>query len=243
MTLDIKQADELIESASKKPKRTILIIIVAIILLALGAWVFSFFSEKGKQHASEKSAYNNQSKTGKSILNSPPASEPISDINQGQEKIEVPSLEKLFKEDFPNLLRGSGERKIGVETKDGKKTILIGERIYLDFEGKSKFIGYFIPRGTDSYDICAFMADEYHTTIESLEKNLIIAGRVTEYSQTTNRELIFTGRVYIYHEDSFTHQQLADLEKLYKSKELSVIFRGPEYLAMSWKKNIKSNGN
>ncbi|MDX9823015.1 MAG: hypothetical protein RBT20_13850 [Syntrophales bacterium] len=161
-----------------------------------------------------------------------PATEP----NAKGRIAELPSLEKLFRNDFKNLLRSYSGRNLGIKSKNGEKTITIGEQLYLDFPGKSKFLGYYIPLLPDSYDICAFMADEYLTTISDFEsKTRISAGHMAEFSSTSQKELVFTGRIYIYHEYTLSHQQLADLEKLYRSKGVSVVFRGPAYLSLNWK--------
>ena len=156
---------------------------------------------------------------------------------------ELPNLEKLFRSDFSNLLRSYTHRSIGIEDKNGSKsTVKIGEQMYLDFPGKSKFLGYFIPMSPDSYGVCTFMAGEYMKTIRGFEsKASVIGGNVAEFSSTHQEELKFTERIYIYHEDSFTHQQLADLERLYQSKGLSVVFRGPAYLMLKWKSKDDSH--
>jgi hypothetical protein len=154
---------------------------------------------------------------------------------------ELPSLEKLFRSDFPNLMRSYTGRNIGIKSESSEKTVTIGEQMYLDFPGQSKFLGYYIPMSPDPYGICAFMADEYLTTIKDFESKVsVIGGHVTEFSSTSQEELLFTHRIYIYHEFSFSHQQLADLEKLYKSKGLSVVFRGPAYLSLMWASSKKS---
>ncbi len=149
---------------------------------------------------------------------------------------EFPSLEKLFRSDFPNLLRSHSGRILGIKNEKGEKKVTIGEQLYLDFPGKSKFLGYYVPMLPDSYDICSFMANEYLTTIKDFESKVSISGgHVAEFSSTPQKELVFTNRIYIYHEFSFSHQQLADLEKIYHSKGLSVVFRGPAYLSTMWK--------
>lgn len=153
---------------------------------------------------------------------------------------EVPSLEKLFRSDFPNLLRSYSGRNLGIKDKSGEKTITIGEQLYLDFPGKSKFLGYYIPMLQEAYDICAFMADEYLTSIRDFESKVSVTrGHVAEFSQTSQKELVFTGRIYIYHESFFSHEQLANLEKLYQSKGLSVVFRGHAYLSSVWRPDEK----
>lgn len=222
-------------------------LIVIAFAAALGWWGAQIATEGWKkwrhpQQASESSAPI----TGKKIsqVNNqkvPPPSDriqakPADEPNAISPTPKKPSLEKLFRSDFSNLLRAYSDRNLGIKNKNGEKTLKIGEQLYLDFPGKSKFLGYYIPLLPESYDICEFMADEYLTSIRDFEsKTSVSAGHVAEYSSTSQKELVFTGRIYIYHEFSFSHQQLADLEKLYKSKGVSVVFRGPAYLLMNWK--------
>jgi hypothetical protein len=62
----------------------------------------------------------------------------------------------------------------------------------------------------------------------------VIGGFSTDSRMTSSHELVFSGRIYIYHEDFFSLQQLASLERLYESKGLSVIFRGQSYMFSVW---------
>lgn len=149
---------------------------------------------------------------------------------------EHPNFEKLFKSDFNNYMRQSGEDTFVTENKEGKRSLRVLHELCYDFQGKSKFLGFYIPSSPDSYKLCVFLSEEYKKIINDLEsKTEVTGGHVTEFSMTSGKDLVFTGRIYIYHEDSFSHQQLAELEQLYKSKGLSVLFRGTEYFIMMWK--------
>jgi hypothetical protein len=55
--------------------------------------------------------------------------------------------------------------------------------------------------------------------------------------QMTNQDdLVFTGRIYIYHEGELSIEQRADLIRLYRSKQLDVQFRGTDYMLLKGKK-------
>jgi hypothetical protein len=225
-----------------------MIVIGAAIGLTVLIWIAAFFILKNMpktsmNHSADlEPSFTEASQNTQQVLPFSDAGQtkPTDEHNVKKDAPELPSLEKLFKTEFPTLFRSYAGRNLGIKKKGDEKMVTIGEQLYLDFPGKSKFLGYYIPMLLDSYDVCAFMADEYRSTINDFESNASLsAGHVAEYSSTSQKELVFTGRVYIYHEFSFSHQQLADLEKLYRSKGLSVVFRGPAYLSLMWKPESK----
>jgi len=153
----------------------------------------------------------------------------------GKESTELPNLEKIFKDDFPNVMKHS----LGAEVNTPFGIVKIIEQEYMDFNSKSKFLGFYIPFCSHPYDICEFLAGECENIMKSMEQVKVTGGMVTDSAQTSSDNLIFSGRVYIYYEDDLSLQQLADLERLYKSKGLSVIFRGHAYMALKWFGNKK----
>jgi hypothetical protein len=147
-----------------------------------------------------------------------------------------PSLHELFKTDFNTLLRQSIEMKANLSN---GKTITLYATEYFDFQGKSKFIGFYIPASgpisNSSYIACGLISEEYKKTMDNIESSTIITGGfVGDSQQTSSKDLSFSGRIYIYHDDVLSLQQLATLEKIYQSKGLSVVFRGNEYLIARW---------
>jgi len=151
------------------------------------------------------------------------------------DKTERPDLRKLFDEDFSTHLRTGINRKLGIKSGTTEKFIIISEKEYLDFAGKSKFLGYYIPSSTDTYQIIEYLSDFYKTTLDEFDKKTETqAGHVAESHMTSSRDLVFSGRIYIYHVTFLSLQERAALERLYESKGLSVIFRGNEYLLFIW---------
>ena len=45
-----------------------------------------------------------------------------------------------------------------------------------------------------------------------------------------DRTGLWTGRGYVYHEDNLDLQERAEIELIFSVKQLSVIFRGPDWL-------------
>jgi hypothetical protein len=152
-------------------------------------------------------------------------------INQGQGNIltKVPqplSSNLIFDVKIKKTLTSNPKRD-----EPGGTKITIYEQEYQDYQGKSKFIGYYIPLSPYSYKICEALSTFYKTTMDDFDSIAEIRfGRSTESTVTSASELAFTGRVYIYYEGIITLQELAALERLYQSKGVSVVLRGPAYL-------------
>ena len=124
---------------------------------------------------------------------------------QEKKPIKKPSLHETFNKDFDTLLRSEQKRSIGVKDSDGAAEIMvkISEKAYLDFEGKSKFLGYYIPHSQFAYGICEYLPDIYKITMKELESKIeVIGGHVADSHQTSSRYLLFSGRIYIYHENN-----------------------------------------
>lgn len=157
---------------------------------------------------------------------------------QEKELINKPTLREIFDKDFDNLLKHDRTLEIGVQNPDGTMDtpVEITEKIYRDFAGKSQFLGYYIPQSPNAYVILyKYLPDASKMAIKEMDLQMdVISGHVTDSRKTASRDLVFSGRIYIYHENDFSLQRLAALERLYESKGLSVIFRGQAYLFTVW---------
>ncbi len=139
------------------------------------------------------------------------------------------TLHKLFLEDFSDpsgtLSVGFAPRKL--ERPDGS-SIMIEARLHIDMNAAAKFISLFVPHSEYSYETCLFLSDGYTelTAIHELELETQGAGEQKVFS----KDFAFNGRIFLYHEDLFSVEQLAEISELYKSKNLLVQFRGSSYL-------------
>lgn len=151
-------------------------------------------------------------------------------------KVKIPqeiTLLNLYEDDFDDLLRENQDRII--TSKDGTE-VTINSKVYFDFETHSKFVGFYIPSTPITFDICVHLSDFYKTALERGDGNLV------EWSQpglqpVTNRELKFSGRVFIYHQYPLLAAEKRKLHSLYESRKLSLKLRGHEYV---FKKSINS---
>lgn len=153
-----------------------------------------------------------------------------------------PTLLDLFMTDFPTTLRVSDdEDAFSVTFPDGEVT-KIRRRVYMDFEAKTKFVGFYVSSptppsadmisGDKTLAACLSLAEHNaaQKTLDDMSKRAGVSGG--EAGQMTDmQDLTFSGRVFIYHEDFLSITQKADIIRDFKRKHLDVNFRGPEYLA------------
>jgi hypothetical protein len=140
-----------------------------------------------------------------------------------------PSMLDVFNAEFPTLMKARND--ISVEGTN----ILIKQQIYLDFAGKATFVGFYIPISSDpisgisTYKMCMMLADQAQEALDNFARNIKMQGG-WGLDANTFEELTFTGRVLIYHGDSLSITQKAEIINAYKPKHLDVQFRGEDYL-------------
>jgi hypothetical protein len=119
-----------------------------------------------------------------------------------------------------------------IATSNDQRKTQITFNIYADFAAKSYFIGYLIPP-TDSahtFEYVRYLACCPIKTFEDIVRKMSFEG--SESGQLTSlKDLTFSGRIFIYHYDFLTLEQIVALRSVYKKKNLSVQFRGIDYVA------------
>ncbi len=148
----------------------------------------------------------------------------------GDEK--PPTLSDLFNKDFPNTMKATDDLQLTRQS-DGE-LIHIKRQVYLDFDAKTKFVGFYISSSDqfseETFRICKTLVDAVQPAIDGLSKKVEIRGGYRDES-TSMKELMFSGRVFIYHEGFLSITQKADLISSYKAKNYDVQFRGLPYAA------------
>src|SRR5882762_10162646 len=151
--------------------------------------------------------------------------------NLQKKPIELPKLLDLFKADFPALLKLEAEK---VASLPGTPDYKFTSKAYFDFSAKTWFGAFFLPLGNQSYPVSAALAEDHTKVLGDLRNGAFAKVKVPgDSSPTDTEELVFSGRIFIYHEDDFTLRQQADLTDLYKSKWLSLQLRGRDYVISS----------
>jgi hypothetical protein len=150
-----------------------------------------------------------------------------------------PTLGDFFNKDFSNTMKATDDLKL---IRQSDNTIIhVKRQVYLDFDAKTEFVGFYVPStdpfSDETFKICRTLVEAVQPAIENLTKKVEIGGGYKEVD-TTLKDLVFSGRVFLYHEGSLSIPQKADLINAYKSKNYDVQFRGLDYLGdqiISWR--------
>ena len=142
-------------------------------------------------------------------------------------KVKSLQLLDLFLSDFNTILRMHSDFPVvlnGIETH-------LTVQAYFDYNSKSDFVGFFIPsRVPDTYAMCVYLSGLDHAG--SLRNSGVKTSGGIVGQMTNQEDLVFTGRIYIYHEGDLSIEQRASLIQTYRARHLDVQFRGVDYLIM-----------
>jgi len=153
-----------------------------------------------------------------------------------------PSLIDLFTQDFPDVMKA--ENNLTMKGID----LPLKQQVYLDFQGRSKFVGFYVPQKdpiTDDHStviICKAFPGQVQPMLNAIEKNTRITGGLGMENAVSIPELTFTKTALIYHKSMLTTLEKADIIVAFRNKGLDVQFRGPDYEASrmsSWFNNHK----
>jgi hypothetical protein len=137
------------------------------------------------------------------------------------------TLHKLFLEDFngPSLGFGFAPRELAG---DHGERISVEARLFIELEAGSKFVSIYVPQSPFAYGACEFLADSYQEVGGLNLFHLEVPGPT---GTIFTERFKFSGRIFIYHEANFTPEQIGDLYRLYKGKDLLLELRGQGYVA------------
>jgi hypothetical protein len=166
-----------------------------------------------------------------------------------------PTLLDLFRKDFPNMMKASDNEDAYIMHSPDGSTLKIKRQTYMDFDAKTKFVGFYIPMPTPpSADwsgqktVIACMEllkiDAVRQTFDHFEKRVAILGGYGD-QMTSLQDLTFSGRVLIYYEEFLSIPKKAEILKAYEARGLSVTFRGTDYLGtqvIAWHQKHAAKG-
>jgi hypothetical protein len=138
------------------------------------------------------------------------------------------TLHYLYKHDFDDTLRLT--HPFSLKEAATGKVVNFDAQLYEDFPARSKFLAVYFPHTSpdETYKDAALFAEFYQGFLKNLpESSSAFVGE----EMMLSKDLKFSDRVFIYHEDFLTLEQRASLETLYRSKGLSAQFRGFSYLS------------
>jgi hypothetical protein len=144
------------------------------------------------------------------------------------------TLKDLFDTDFTS---GSFYNEISLTYGDGTKR-LIPYRVVTDFPARIKYLALYVPDSPVAFAQCQFLAANLQMPFDAIDKSVEMEMYdPSGMSRTTSKDLIFTGRVFLYYESNFSLGELAALEALFTEHKAAVEFRGHSYLVLHWHEN------
>lgn len=144
------------------------------------------------------------------------------------------TLRQLFDTDFDE--RDTGQvTDAGLTNASTGKSVTFTLRECLDPTDNAKFIAVYAPDSTDSFGALWDLPRHIPSILREWEQRYQIGTKLPgETSSTWSRNMVFGGRVYIYYENDFSLQQLAEIEKRFREHHYFVQFRGQDYLVLHW---------
>jgi hypothetical protein len=112
--------------------------------------------------------------------------------------------------------------------------LLLFYNVYSDVSAYTKFLAFYVPHSIFSVTAIEYIAANIPKYISDIESMYGVMKGQGETSSTDTRELTFSGRVYIYHEDDLTISQLARLTEWFKAHGAIVQFRSSDYIMAAW---------
>ena len=136
------------------------------------------------------------------------------------------TLHDYFLSDFNRIV--AIQRSFTLTLEDGE-SVKIDFRLHLDFDGKSEFISFYIPRVDWVNLACNVIATEGYKHALNIKKEVAMESKFPTQLGVHTDELKFNGSVFIYHESPLFESEKDVLIPIFKSNELSPHFRGVDY--------------
>jgi hypothetical protein len=149
------------------------------------------------------------------------------------------TLRTLFDSDFPNTHRVGSVLSLKETTTGAKYKVPF--RLCVDFEARSQFLIFYVDINILTRQICVLVAQNYKDAIRLSNQMVgVYSMRPSDTAETQLKDVVFSGRIFVYHEYPMNLREMAELEDFYKINGAAVQFRGPTYLALNRKdKRVK----
>jgi hypothetical protein len=142
-----------------------------------------------------------------------------------------PTLPLLMDTSFPTLNKKWEDASVTF----GNSVIPLRAALYFDFRTNAAFLGFYIPSSPLALQACMTLA----RNADHIAKRMATSGLDIRVHNPGENEVgvgdyTFARKVYLFHEDTFTHQQMGLVEGMFKARKIEAIFRGPDFLTQAW---------
>lgn len=142
----------------------------------------------------------------------------------------LPGLRDLFNEDFKDGKGGVHVVLHATSTVDFAEgeSIELQYRLHADFNSLAVFTVFYIPSSNRIFEICQMIGLRHQEYVNDVLKFDVHVGS-SSGPATKNADLVFTGRVVIYHETEIDPVQGGQLYSLFMTRGLKPVFRSSGY--------------
>lgn len=141
------------------------------------------------------------------------------------------TLRYLYDHDFGNFLTDNTDFNMTLNVADKPVKFAFSARMVFDFEHRARWIAYYIPFDTNTFGICVWLAahtDDVMLPKLDSEAEVRNSGMLGSGS-LSGKELIFSRRIFLYHQFILTDSQMGEIQHEATEKNLDVVFRGISY--------------
>jgi hypothetical protein len=138
------------------------------------------------------------------------------------------TIRDYFDTDFPHDLLV--HRPMNVHLLDGESEGGIIARLHYNCDSNAKYVSYYLPPSAHLFDICGYLLSNLNVAF-SVAEGVKVGGGWVGQVMVWDSELLFTGRVFVYHDGKLTPEQTSLLQGLAVQHGIALRLRGPEYSA------------
>ena len=214
----------------------IILMVIGVLCVVTGAGLLKARTVAAKSTTPTNAPSGNREVAGGSALDN---ARPAAGSTGGELTHPVPvyrpnplTMKDLFETDFTS---GSFGGEMDLQVRNTSPVIRLSFQVVTDFISRTKFLAVYVPASPEAFNVCLYVADSNQTLLNSMDDTMTMSTTIPgQTAATTSKDLIFSRLVYVYLDADFTLQQLAALETYFKSKGLSVQFRGSAWRALHW---------
>jgi hypothetical protein len=144
------------------------------------------------------------------------------------------TLHDLFLTDFSTEdANTSTSSRSGFTIQNNENGVLthVEHVVVRQLETGTKFLKFYILYTGETERICEDLADKYEVALNSFMEGRVETQKTPgDAEATSSQNLIFSKRIFIYHETYLSPEQVIAVRTVYESRGLTVILRSTDYL-------------
>lgn len=134
------------------------------------------------------------------------------------------TLREYFDTDFQKVLNGAKP----ITLSNANSSLDIIARVHQDFDSNTKYLSFYIPKIDDSFEITVWIINNLNKALAITDGTEVQFGLPGE-KLVNSKDLVFSGKVFIYSETGMDFQKLEHLQQEVRKKGIFIQYRGQEF--------------